>query len=83
MIRGLIVVGTALVVAGASVLWWLLFAIPSPEFAGTPGQVMTAAADPPSRLWPLVAGLALAAGAACIGVGMNRWYQYRPRTIQR
>lgn len=24
-------------------------------------------------LWPVVGGLSLAVGAACIGIGMNRW----------
>ncbi|HEX5070459.1 MAG TPA: hypothetical protein VFV78_09620 [Vicinamibacterales bacterium] len=26
-----------------------------------------------TMIWPVVGGLSLAVGAACIGVGMNRW----------
>ena len=31
------------------------------------------------RLWAIAAGLSLAAGGACIGIGMNRWQQVRSR----
>jgi hypothetical protein len=31
--------------------------------------------DPPSRLWSFAGGLVLAAGAGCIGLGMNQWKQ--------
>ena len=29
--------------------------------------------DQTSLVWPVAAGIALAAGGACIGIGMNRW----------
>jgi hypothetical protein len=29
--------------------------------------------DPSSRVWTFAGGLAIAAGAGCIGIGMNRW----------
>jgi hypothetical protein len=32
-----------------------------------------ATTDSPSLVWPIVAGLSLAIGAGCIGIGMNRW----------
>lgn len=28
---------------------------------------------PPSRAWSILAGISLAVGAGCIGIGMNRW----------
>jgi hypothetical protein len=31
------------------------------------------------RLWTIGAGLSLAAGGACVGIGMNRWQQGRSR----
>lgn len=81
MTKGLVVLGLALIVAGASTLLWILFAVPRPDLAATPVDATTA--DVPSLFWALLAGLTLAAGAACVGIGANRWYQYRPRTIQR
>src|SRR5690606_15787820 len=81
MIRGLIAAGSALVIIGAGTLFWLLVAIPRPDLAATAGA--GSGQGVPSLGWSLLAGLALAAGVACLGIGVNRWYQYRPRTIQR
>lgn len=74
--RGLVALGIGLIVVGGATLLWLLVAIPRPDLAATPAEV-AAVADPPSLVWSLLAGLALAAGGACVGIGMNRWYQYR------
>ena len=79
--RGLVAVGFVLIVAGAATLLWLLFAIPRPDLATTSAEA--SGTGMPSLAWSMLAGLTIAAGAACVGIGMNRWYQYRPRTIQR
>lgn len=81
MMRGLITVGLVLIVAGAGTLFWLFSAIPRPDLAATVEEA--SGTGMPSLAWSLLAGLTLAAGMACVGIGMNRWYQYRPRTIQR
>jgi hypothetical protein len=31
------------------------------------------ALDARSPIWPVIGGLALAGGAACVGIGMSRW----------
>lgn len=78
MNRSLVTTGVALVVAGVLLFFYVMFAASSPiEDAGTP---LTATQDPVllsdvSRLWGVVAGLALAAGLALVGIGMNRWRQ--------
>lgn len=76
MNRRLIGVGAVLLVAGALLLSYLLISGPGagppservPLIGETRGRI-----DPPTRVWSIVAGLSMAAGAACIGIGMNRW----------
>lgn len=76
MNRSLVTTGVALVAAGVLLFFYVMFAASSPiEDAGAP---LTATPDPVllsdvSRLWGVVAGLALAAGLALVGIGMNRW----------
>lgn len=81
--RALVAIGVVLIVAGAIGLFSLLFAIPTPELAGTPDQVVARAQAGPSVGWSVLAGLTLALGGACLGIGMNAWKQGSPRTIQR
>ena len=74
----LIAIGVLLVVIGFGIFGALMFNRPDPaegtlpprsgeprDVAGNSGQ--------PSRAWSIVAGLTLASGAACVGIGMNRW----------
>jgi len=82
MMRGLVAAGSVLVLLGAGILIWVLGATPTPELASGVGEVQVAAGAAPSRVWAILAGLILAAGAACVGIGMNQWRQGRPRTIR-
>jgi hypothetical protein len=74
--RRLVGVGVALLVAGALILSYLLLAgtggVPPSESVPLVGEVQ-GRIDPPTRLWSILAGFALASGAACVGIGMNRW----------
>ena len=76
MNRRLVGVGVVLLVAGALILSYLLLAgtsgVPPSESVPLVGEVR-GRIDPPTRLFSILAGLALASGAACVGVGMNRW----------
>jgi hypothetical protein len=45
----------------------------APQVEESPPAIQQEAQTSPSRVWPLVAGLSLALGAGCIGIGMNRW----------
>lgn len=72
--RGIMMAGIALLVAGAIGLASLF---------ASGGMTAPGSADAPSALWSIVVGLALAAGGALFGIGMNSWRQGSPRTIQR
>jgi hypothetical protein len=69
----LIWIGALLALFGAIVLTLVLAMDRQP--ADPPAETVqrAAATAPPSRVWPIVAGLSLAIGAGCIGIGMNRW----------
>jgi hypothetical protein len=75
MTRWLLVVGVLLVALGASLLGGVLVNRTDPAGAGPTPMVMEAQEDTsaPSRWWPVAGGLSLAAGAAAIGLSLNRW----------
>jgi hypothetical protein len=79
---GLIALGIAMVVVGALVLlgiaWQMATGDPLPVKAGIPAAEADAAAGSFGLLWPVLAGLLMAGGAAIVGIGMNRWFG-RPR----
>jgi hypothetical protein len=71
--RALILIGVLLAVFGVLVLAGAIGSgsLPAdrvPLIGETQGQI-----EAPSRLLSIGAGLSLAAGAACIGLGVNRW----------
>lgn len=76
MNRRLIGIGVVLFIAGALLLSYLLLSgtsgVPPSDSVPLIGEVR-GRLDPPTRLWSVLAGFALASGAACVGVGMNRW----------
>lgn len=71
----LLTVGVFLFICGVATLSYVIAAHtrpPDPLERSSP--LAHAASDrSPSRFWPIAAGLALAAGGACIGIGLNRW----------
>jgi hypothetical protein len=74
----LIGLGLALVVVGIVVMALTLMgqAWADPAATEPVGQAIPAdraASDGPSLIWPIVGGVMLAAGAALVGLGMNRW----------
>ena len=70
----LIWIGALLALFGAIVLAVVLVRGNAPDVQeSSPAIHREAQASSPSRVWPLVAGLSLALGAGCIGIGMNRW----------
>ncbi|MCC7009519.1 MAG: hypothetical protein IT184_11955 [Acidobacteria bacterium] len=77
MHSGLIAAGLAAIAAGALIFLLMVWGVAQPASSATlfggraPGEVAADAA--PSRAWPVVGGLSLAAGCALVGVGMNRW----------
>jgi hypothetical protein len=78
MIRSLIITGAVLVVGGVIMLVLLLVSGTTPAAPyGAPIPVPAVDPDPPSRVWSIVVGLTLAAGAGLIGIGMNRWRSTR------
>ena len=64
--------GMALFVAGALMLVVTLIAGGPPNVVPLVGESQ-AQVHQPWQLWVVVSGLMLAAGGACLGVGMNRW----------
>ena len=75
----LIWIGALLALFGAVVLAVVLLRGREPQsdtVAAAPQQ--TTETNPSSFAWPIVAGISLALGAGCIGIGMNRW-----RTVPR
>jgi hypothetical protein len=76
MNRAMVLAGAALVVAGAVMLAMLLSHATTPVSpVAAPVPDLSSQSDAPSRLWPVLIGLTLAAGAGLIGIGMNRWRQ--------
>lgn len=69
----LLVIGVVLALFGAIVLAVVLFQAREPNVETPQAIQQDARTEPPSRVWPIVAGLSLAVGAGCIGIGMNRW----------
>jgi hypothetical protein len=81
--RTLMVIGTLLLVIGAVVLFRVFVVTPGPELAATLGEDMARSEGAEfAHVWAVLAGLTLAAGGACVGIGMNHWRQGRARTIQ-
>ncbi|HET9371423.1 MAG TPA: hypothetical protein VFO19_14285 [Vicinamibacterales bacterium] len=73
----LIALGLILLVLGLAIFGWLMLGRPDSHQRD---QLPPRAAEPTdratgdrSRVWPILAGLSLAAGGACVGIGMNRW----------
>ena len=59
---------------GAIVLTVVLLRGREPQAETAPQAIQReATTDPPSLAWPIIAGVSLALGAGCIGIGMNRW----------
>jgi hypothetical protein len=78
MNRIMIGIGVVLLVLGVVLLGGMLMRRPSAEASPhTPliGEYQGVGGNAPSLFWPAAAGISLAAGAACIGLGMNRWHQ--------
>jgi hypothetical protein len=69
----LIWIGALLALFGAIVLAVVLVRGRAEPVESAPAIQQEAQTTPPSRIWPVVAGLSLALGAGCIGLGMNRW----------
>lgn len=71
----LIVIGSVLAVFGAVVLVIMLASggrvVRSDDITATIGE--QAEHQSPSPAWSILAGISLAVGAGCIGIGMNRW----------
>ena len=67
-------IGALLALFGAIVLTVVLVSGRQPQDETSPQAIQReATTNPPSLVWPIVAGLSLAVGAGCIGIGMNRW----------
>ena len=64
--------GAALLVAGTLVLLATLLGSDSPSVVPLVGEAQ-ARVEQPWQMWVVLAGLLLAAGGACLGIGMNRW----------
>ena len=64
--------GAALIVAGAILLAVTLLGGSPPNVVPLVGESQ-AQVEQPWQLWVILAGLMLAAGAAGVGIGMNRW----------
>jgi hypothetical protein len=71
----LIVIGSVLAVFGAIVLAVMLASggrvVRSDDITATIGE--RSEQQRPSPAWSILAGISLAVGAGCIGIGMNRW----------
>ena len=74
MNRSLIAIGVLLLVLGAGLVG--LFGIARAGDARDDVPLVGDAQgrrDERSMIWPVAAGVCLAAGGACLGIGMNRW----------
>ena len=75
MIRSLVAFGAGLVVLALVIFAFMINA----RIDATVNQNQTfaerqqGALDARSPIWPVIGGLALAGGAACVGIGMSRW----------
>ncbi|HVT46192.1 MAG TPA: hypothetical protein VHD57_00270 [Vicinamibacterales bacterium] len=75
MIRSLVAFGAGLVVLALVIFAFMINA----RIDATVTQNQTfaerqqGALDARSPIWPVIGGLALAGGAACVGIGMSRW----------
>jgi hypothetical protein len=75
MIRSLVAFGAGLVVLSLVIFAFMINA----RIDATVTQNQTfaerqqGALDARSPIWPVIGGLALAGGAACVGIGMSRW----------
>jgi hypothetical protein len=85
MHKRLLMVGAVLVLLGAVMLAATLGesthhrSEPPVAASGRPADVPTTESAP---VLSIGAGLCLAAGAALVGIGANRWYAYRERTTR-
>jgi hypothetical protein len=79
MNRPMVLAGSALAAVGVVLFLFVMIAgtgQPAPTDY-LPQLQEPAETEPPSLLLSIVAGVILAAGAALIGIGMNRWTQVR------
>jgi len=92
MNRPLVGTGILLVLIGLVALGIVALSRPSPynnpsgnDGSGKPSAPLVGesqgALNPRSRALPVIGGLAVAAGAACIGIGMNRWGASRAQPL--
>ena len=75
MTRPLVALGVMLAALGVVMLLGLGASRTGPERTPLIGEEQ-ARVEPPPRVWVVGGGLLLAAGAACIGLGMNKWRQH-------
>jgi hypothetical protein len=77
MNRPLVILGTVLALAGLALMISVFTQSAGPDpGVGSVAQIeQRSETGWPSYAWPIVAGLTLAIGAACIMIGMNRWQQ--------
>jgi hypothetical protein len=75
MIRSLVAVGAGLVVLALVIFGFMINAQTDPTVSPdtTFAERQQGALDARSPIWPVIGGLALAGGAACVGIGMSRW----------
>ena len=75
MTRSLVAAGVLLVTLGIVIVGMLAIAKIEPSDRVPLIGEEQGRLDRPARLWSFAGGLALAGGAGCIGLGMNRWRQ--------
>jgi hypothetical protein len=75
MIRSLVAFGAGLVVLALVIFAFMINARVDATVTRnqTFAERQQGALDARSPIWPVIGGLALAAGAACVGIGMSRW----------
>jgi hypothetical protein len=73
VIRPLLWAGTVLIVAGVLVIALTRAASDAMLEGREPSPMVDDGLGAPSRVWSVVGGVTIALGAACIGIGMNRW----------
>jgi hypothetical protein len=72
--RPLVMLGAALVIAGLAVLVSVLTQNGGSDAVAGPGAIAPSPDEgAPSYAWPILAGLTVAVGAACVMIGMKNW----------
>jgi hypothetical protein len=75
--KPLVALGVVLALAGLAMMIGIFAESvgPDPNLGSAPQPGDAGDSGFPSYIWPVVAGITLAIGAACIMLGMNRWTQ--------